>query len=104
MATPAASGRTLQEAVTALKEACKTHNNSELSKDTRSLVVELKRSLLRHRVSSHAFNASAGPLLLLQLLSQCACSVQDASLLLGVLANICALDKSCRETVSEITS
>ncbi len=100
MATPAASRRTLQETVAALQTLCKTEKGSVLSEETRSLVVELKRSLLRHATSSHAFNASGGPQLLLQLLSQCACSVQDAGLLLGVLANICALDKNCRDSVS----
>lgn len=98
--TSAASEQTLQEAVVALQALCSTHKDTVLSEEEKRLVVELKSSLLRHKSSSHAFNASTGPQLLLQLLSQCACSVQDAALLLGVLANICALDKSCRESVS----
>ncbi len=82
-----------------LNALCQCHTGSTLTEDMRKIVSRLKTSLLRHSSPSHAFNSCAGPQLLLQLLSQCACAGKDTVLLLGVLGNICALDESCRETV-----
>lgn len=90
----------MKDYVDNLRELSRLHVGSTLSEETRCLVSELKSSVLRHTSPTHAFCILGGPQLLLQLLSQCACAGQDAVLLLGLLGNLCALDKSSRDIVS----
>jgi len=89
----------IEKDVAKMKELLEANEGSSLGTDLRYLLRDLKSSKLRSSGITNAFCVAGGPQLLIKLLTHWACS-EDASLILGLLGNLCALSKDCREIVS----
>lgn len=94
--------RTLPELVDMLKNTLQPQTEGKRVVELRDIVYELKTARLRHRDSAHTFCQEGGVHSLLRLLPESI--YPNSTLLFGLLGNLCALDKGCRDAVSSSKS
>ena len=95
------ANQSLAELTEKLVKCSREEKSQTLSSRTRDIVYVLKVHKLRHPSNAHAFLEARGVDGLLSLLSLCAeREGRDRGLLLGTLANICALHRDCRSKVA----
>ena len=101
--TPAANkhcSQSIKELCQRLAELSPSKSRGKLTPEERTIVYVLKSKRLRSAGDAHAFRESDGLTLLLQLVTSCREEDgKDLVLLLGTLANLCALEAESRSFV-----